>query len=279
MITYTSAVLLGLLQGITEFLPVSSSGHLVLAQHLLHVKGETLLFDVWLHFGTLLAILIVLTRPVLRLVRGAWQWATADPLHPFRHMRRPEGRDTYLLFLVVIATLPTALIGVLFKDTFERLFEGNLTLLGAAFIFTALLLFLTRFKVVGTVTRRDVATPLQAFAIGTIQGLAIIPGVSRSGATIALALLLGLTRQDAGEFSFLIVIPAIFGAMLLETLHGGAALHDTRFLGPAFTGMGVALVSGILALKALLHVVNRGKLYRFSYYCLFIGVLSLWIGR
>ena len=278
MISYLSATLLGLLQGITEFLPVSSSGHLVLAQHFLHVKGQPLLLDVWLHFGTLLAILAVLYRPVFRLLRGAWKWVTTALPHPFQFMGQPEGEDTYLLFLVLLATIPTAFIGFFFKDTFEHLFEGNLTLLGVAFIFTALLLFLTKFKG-GNVARKTTATPWQALAIGTIQGVAIIPGISRSGSTIALALLLGMNRRDAGEFSFLIVIPAIFGAMLLETLHGSAALHDTGFLGPALAGTVVAFVIGILALKVLLRVVNRGQLHRFSYYCLCIGVLSLWIGR
>ncbi len=278
MISYVTGILLGLLQGLTEFLPVSSSGHLVLAQHLLHFKGQSLLFDVWLHFGTLLAILVILYRPVLRLLNGAWQWVEKAPLHPFRLMKRPEGQDTYLLFLVILATIPTALIGFLFKDTFERLFEGNLTLLGAAFIFTALLLFLTKFKRSDHPAKGIGMNPLQALAIGTIQGLAIIPGISRSGSTIALALLLGLNRKEAGEFSFLIVIPAIFGAMLLETLHGSAALSDSHFLGPAFAGMIAAFIVGAFALKALLHLVNRGKLHRFSYYCLGIGVLSLWIG-
>ena len=279
MISYVTGILLGLLQGLTEFLPVSSSGHLVLVQHLLHFKGQSLLFDVWLHFGTLLAILAILYRPVLRLLNGAWQWAEKAPLHPFRLMNRPEGQDTYLLFLVILATIPTALIGFLFKDTFERLFEGNLTLLGVAFIFTALLLFLTKFKRSDHPVKGIGMNPLQALAIGTIQGLAIIPGISRSGSTIALALLLGLNRKEAGEFSFLIVIPAIFGAMLLETLHGSAALADSRFLGPAFAGMIAAFIIGAFALKALLHLVNRGKLHRFSYYCLCIGVLSLWIAQ
>ncbi len=279
MISYLSAVLLGLLQGVTEFLPVSSSGHLVLVQHLLHFKGQSLLFDVWLHFGTLLAILAILYRPVLRLVNGVWQWLTRAPLHPFRFMNRPEGRDTYLLFLVVIATIPTALIGFGFKDTFERLFEGNFILLGTAFITTAVLLFLTRFKRPGPSERDIAVTPLQALSIGTIQGLAIIPGISRSGSTIALALLLGVSRRKAGEFSFLIVIPAIAGAMLLETLHGSAALSGGGFLGPAFVGMMVAFISGLFALKVLLRLVNLGKIHRFSYYCLFVGALSLWIGR
>ncbi|RTZ93579.1 MAG: hypothetical protein DSY91_01885 [Deltaproteobacteria bacterium] len=277
MISYLSAVLLGLLQGITEFLPVSSSGHLVLAQHFLKVQGQSLLLDVWLHFGTLLAILAVLYRPVIRLLQGAWRWATTSLFHPFQLMNRPEGEDTYLLFLVLIATIPTALIGFLFKDTFEHLFEGNLILLGSAFIFTALLLFLTKFRG-GHATGKITITPWQALAIGTIQGVAIIPGVSRSGSTIALALLLGMNRKDAGEFSFLIVIPAILGAMMLETVHGSAALHNTGFLGPALAGMLVAFVIGIIALKVLLRVVNRGQLHRFSYYCLCIGVLSLWIG-
>ncbi len=278
MISTFSSFLLGVLQGITEFLPVSSSGHLVLAQHFLHVEKQALLLDVWLHFGTLLAIFCVLGRPVLRLVDGAVQGAR-HLSRPAAFLSGPEGNNTRLLLLVIVASLPTALIGFLFKDTFEHLFEGNLLLLGVAFLFTALLLFLTKFRKVPLSSGGIDISWLQALAIGTIQGIAIIPGVSRSGSTIALALLLGVSRRGAGEFSFLIVIPAIFGAMLLETVHGTATLHQSGFLIPALVGMVTAWGVGILALKALLRVVNQGTLYRFAYYCLLIGGFTLWIGR
>ena len=229
MISSLSAFLLGVLQGITEFLPVSSSGHLVLAQHFLHIQAQALLLDVWLHFGTLLAIFCVLYRSVWRLIEGAVR-APHLFYHPSQYLKAPEGQNTVLLLIVFTASIPTALIGFLFKDTFERLFEGNLRLVGVAFLFTALLLFLTRFKKNAPSGRGVGLSSLQALAIGTIQGIAIIPGVSRSGSTIALALLLGVGRQEAGEFSFLIVVPAILGAMLLETLHGSAVFLNQEFL-------------------------------------------------
>lgn len=280
MISHQSALLLGILQGLTEFLPVSSSGHLVLAQHFLHIHKQSLLLDVWLHFGTLLAIFSVLYRPVLRLIIGARKGICLSSLsHPLRFIRTPEGQDTNLLILVIIASIPTALIGFLFKDIFEQLFEGNMRLLGGAFLFTALLLFLTKFKSENRPSKEIGISPIQALAIGTIQGIAIIPGVSRSGSTIALALLLSIGRKEAGEFSFLIVIPAILGAMILETLHGAAVLQSLQFLVSATIGMLAALGVGIFALKALLSLVNHGKIYRFAYYCLFIGGLSFWIGR
>jgi len=279
MISPLYTFLLGILQGITEFLPVSSSGHLVLAQHFLHIQKQSLLLDIWLHFGTLLAIFVVLYRPILRLLKGAWEGVHSGFSHPLQFIRGPEGQNTYLLLLIILATVPTALIGFLFKDTFEQLFEGNLRLMGLAFLFTALLLFLTKFKKESRPSGRIGITPLQALAIGTIQGIAIIPGVSRSGSTIALALLLGIGRKEAGEFSFLIVIPAILGAMILETFHGTTTLRVDQFLLPATIGMMAAWGIGILALKGLLSLVNHGKLYGFAYYCLCIGGLTLWIGR
>ena len=274
-----SAFLLGILQGITEFLPVSSSGHLVLAQHFLQIKQQALLLDVWLHFGTLLAIFCVLYRQIWHLIEGAIQGSRHLFTHPAAFLNQPEGENTRLLLLVIIASIPTAFIGFFFKDTFEHLFEGNMTLLGTAFLFTAFLLFLTRFTHPNQLRSGTGISVLQALAIGFIQGIAIIPGVSRSGSTIALALLLGVGRQEAGEFSFLIVIPAIFGAMLLETLHGTSALHNPGFLLPALTGTAAAWIVGIFALKALLRVVNHGTLYRFAYYCLLIGGVTLWIAR
>ncbi len=275
------AALLGCLQGATEFLPISSSGHLVLAQHLLHVRHEALLFDVWLHFGTLLAIFVVLRRPVGRLVRGMWRGIVEGIPHPFLFMKRPEGADTYLVWLVILASIPTAIIGFSFKDLFEKLFEGNIRLVGIAFLFTAFLLFLTKFRKGGDGSggKGIGITPLQALLIGAIQGIAIIPGVSRSGSTISLALLLGIARRDAGEFSFLIVIPAIGGAMILQTLQGIGALSDVQFLASALIGMATAFGVGVFALKFLLRLVNQGSFYRFSFYCFGMGVICLWIGR
>ena len=279
MISSASSFLLGVLQGITEFLPVSSSGHLVLAQHFLHIQKQALLLDVWLHFGTLLSIFCVLTRPVLRLIDGAIQGIRHLFSHPATFLASPQGENSRLLLLVIVASLPTALIGFLFKDTFEHLFEGNLLLVGTAFLFTALLLLLTKFRKTPFSAAGIDISWFQALAIGTIQGIAIIPGISRSGSTISLALLLGVSRKEAGEFSFLIVIPAIFGAMLLETLHGTVALQNSGFLISALVGMITAWGVGILALKLLLRVVNQGTIYRFAYYCLLIGGITLWIGR
>ncbi len=279
MISPLSAFLLGILQGITEFLPVSSSGHLVLAQQYLHIKEQALLLDVWLHFGTLLAIFCVLYRSVWQLIDGAIQGGRHLFHQPSTYLKSPEGENSLLFLYVLIASIPTAFIGFFFKDTFEHLFEGNLLLLGTAFLFTALLLFLTKLKQHDPNHPGTGLSTLVALAIGTIQGIAIIPGVSRSGSTIALALLLGVGREEAGEFSFLIVIPAILGAMLLETMHGTAMLQSGGFLVPAIIGGVTAWGVGIFALKLLLRVVKHGTLYRFAYYCLFIGGLTLWIGR
>jgi len=272
-----SGTLLGILQGITEFLPVSSSGHLVLAQHLLHLKGQNLLMDIWLHFGTLLAIVIVFRQSILRLIRGTIRGTAQGKIFSKTYFKSSEGRDAYLFLLIVIAMIPTGIVGVFFKDSIETLFEGSLSLLGLAFFFTAVLLFLTRFRGNASDGTRGLITPWQALVVGAAQGIAIIPGVSRSGSTIAVALLLGISREQSGEFSFLIVLPAILGAMLLESLHGLGAICSPAFLFPALAGMAAAWLVGIVALKALLRIVNHGKLYRFSLYCIFMGVLALWI--
>jgi len=277
MNTILSGTLLGILQGITEFLPVSSSGHLVLAQHLLHLKGQNLLMDIWLHFGTLLAIIIVFRQSILRLIRGTVTGTTQGRILSKDYLKSPEGQDAHLFLLIVIAMIPTGIVGVFFKDSIETLFEGSLSLLGLAFFFTAILLLLTRFREKTSGGIRGPITSWQAFIVGVAQGIAIIPGVSRSGSTIAIALLLGISREQSGEFSFLIVLPAILGAMILESLHGLSAVCSPSFLFPALAGMIAACLVGIAALKALLNIVNHGKLYRFSFYCFFMGVLALWI--
>jgi undecaprenyl-diphosphatase len=233
--------------------------------------------DIWLHFGTLLAIVIVFRQSILRLIRETIRGATQGKIFSKTYLKSPEGQDAYLFLLIVLAMIPTGIVGVFFKDRIEILFEGSLSLLGLAFFFTAVLLFLTRFRGNAPDRTRGLITPWQALVVGAAQGIAVIPGVSRSGSTIAVALLLGISREQSGEFSFLIVLPAILGAMFLESLHGLGAICSPAFLFPALAGMIAAWLVGIVALKVLLKIVNHGNLYRFSFYCIFIGVLALWI--
>ncbi|MDD9944707.1 MAG: undecaprenyl-diphosphate phosphatase [Myxococcales bacterium] len=272
------AALLGVVQGLTEFLPVSSSGHLVLAQA---AYGESFIFaeqavafDLVLHLGTLLPVFWFYRVELGSMVRatlgsspfaeraGVLSWVRTDP-------------HRYLALLVVLATVPTALMGVLLKDVFERLFH-SVTAVCVALLLTGALLFATRFARRADAAEQNLNVRL-ALLIGVVQGLAITPGISRSGSTIAVALLLGLDRESAARFSFLMSIPAICGAVVLM-LRDGIALAETDPLVLA-TGFGSAMLVGYGALVMLVALVRRGNLHRFTYYLWPAAIVAyLWLG-
>ncbi|MEM7676190.1 MAG: undecaprenyl-diphosphate phosphatase [Myxococcota bacterium] len=270
---WLQAVLLGIVQGLTEFLPVSSSGHLVLAQlwlgeQFLFVK-EAVAFDLVLHVGTLLPVLYFYRRDLAQilaaLVRdvplsrpGSWrQWLSSD-----------EHR--WLAMLVVVGTIPTAVMGVLLKDTFESLFHDP-TPVCIALIFTGFLLMSTRYLERPNGLKR--LSLIMALIIGIAQGFAITPGISRSGTTIAVALLLGVDRDHAARFSFLLSIPAIMGAVVLVAKDGVTLPAD----GWAALGMGFlsAMIVGYFALWMLVALVRKGGLYRFAYYLWPVAIAGL----
>ncbi len=273
-ITFLESIILGLVQGVTEFLPVSSSGHLVILQTLFGKGEPQLLFDVMLHVGTLVAIGVVFKDDLARLLRAA-----ASIVVPGK---ASEPADTRMLWAILAGSIPTALIAVSFSEQFERLF-GSITAAGGGLLMTGLILICTAFrgkphdgKGDGDSVFRDVGIG-RALAIGVAQGLAIFPGVSRSGATIAVALLLGVERETAARFSFLLAIPAVLGALVFELKDyqfGGAATGASAMLAGAL----VAAVTGIVALKLLLGVVRRGKISLFAYYCWGLGLLAIGYG-
>jgi undecaprenyl-diphosphatase len=247
-----SAAILGLLQGLTEFLPVSSSGHLVLFQQFLTVSGDEVLFDLVLHLGTLLPVLFFYRKEVGTLI--------TDPVvgeGPF--MQRPGVR---MLGLLILATIPTAIIGVALEDYFEALFSRPAAL-AITFTITGVLLFSTRYFGEGG---HGIAKmkPWQAIVLGIAQGAAITPGISRSGTTIAVALFLGLKREDAARFSFLMSVPAILGAVVLKLKDASAGSLDPMSMTVGFL---VALISGYFALVLLVGLVKRGGLPYFAFYC------------
>jgi undecaprenyl-diphosphatase len=257
------AILLGILQGITEFLPVSSSGHLVLFQEFLPVAGDEILFDLVLHVGTLLPALWFYREDVLQVLRDA-VGAEAS------FWERPGVR---LAMLVVVATIPTGVIGIGFKDWFEAMFDqpGRV---GFAFLATALLLLSTRGRQDGEYTLRN--TPLwMAALLGIAQGMAITPGISRSGTTIAVALLLGLRREFAVKLSFLMSVPAILGAVLLKTLELEAFDAAPMELGLGFVA---AMVSGYAALVLLVRLVKQGRFSDFAWYLAPLSLVAFWLG-
>ncbi len=254
------AVVLGLIQGLTEFLPVSSSGHLVLAGHLIGLPPTGLVFELLLHLATLAAV-IFYYRVDLAALLLAVPRACRAPWLGYR-----EDADVRLGLLIVVASVPTAVIGLAFKDQFEAL-TAYPQAVGVALLVTAALLLATHF-IQPSERHLDLRA---ALLIGLAQGLAITPGVSRSGATIAVALLLGIATVHAARFSFLISIPAIAGAAMLKLREG----FDQLELLPALLGFVVALVSGYLALHWLVALVKARRFAAFAPYCALVGLLAI----
>lgn len=254
-----AAVLLGIIQGLTEFLPVSSSGHLVLFQSFLPVTGDHIAFDLALHIGTLLPVFVFYRRDLLGVARDAV--SGSEP--PW------QRKGVRLGAWVVLGSVPTAIIGLAFEDVFEQLFASPAPV-AVAFAITGCVLFATRWARRGSTTELEMQW-WQALLIGLAQGIAITPGISRSGSTIAAALFLGMDREYAARFSFLLSIPAIGGAFLLKArdldLAGPA-------LGPIVVGFVAAALSGYLALVLLVRLVRTGDFSRFSYYLWAIAIVA-----
>ncbi len=258
------ALVLAVVQGLTEFLPISSSGHLVLLESLFEMKAsEYLFFDVLLHLATLLAVCIFYRARL---------WSMTLSLN-LSNKSDTAKRDRQWIAAIFLSTLITGTMVVLFKDNFEQA-RDNLVIVGGSFLFTGALLIATRF-----VSKKDGSAPdlpinfwLFALIMGFMQGVAVLPGVSRSGATVCASLLLGARVAPALEYSFLMSIPAILAAAVLE-------LPDAEPLFPAYIlalGFIAALISGFVFLKLLVWIVNRGQLHNFAYYVIPLGLFVLW---
>jgi undecaprenyl-diphosphatase len=260
--SFFQAVFLGLLQGFTEFLPVSSSGHLVIAQHYLGgISQPGVLFDILLHFGTMGAVLLYFRRDCVQLAMAPFR--SSLEAQPYRR----------LLALLVIGSVPTAVIGLLFKDFFVGLFH-NLTLVALMLLVTGCLLFLSERLRFGQDKDKDKKmTILDALLVGTIQGGAIIPGISRSGSTIAGLLFRGVDGETAARFSFLLALPAVFGAGLLSL--GDFSAVSAKALPVYLVGMLVAFIAGLVSIHWLMAVVRRKRLYGFALYCWLVGFTIL----
>ena len=252
-------VLLGIIQGLTEFFPVSSSGHLVLFQNLFGLREPQLLADVMLHFGTLLSLLVFLRRELAELAQSLGRFC----LKPKENVSDPKIK---LLFFLFLASLPIAFMGYFFYDFIESLF-GSLRAVGGALLLTGIFLLLT--KLAQEKQKNNIFHPL---LIGLLQGFALVPGFSRSGFTIGGALLLGWKRKDAAQFSFLLSIPAILGATLYQLRNIESTSQSWPLL---LVGVIVAGVFGFIALTFLVKLIMRGKFSLFSYYCFFVGFIAL----
>jgi len=261
----TEAVIMGLVQGLTEFLPISSSGHLVIARQLLGVVKEPgILFEVMLHLGTLLAVLVYFRGEIASIIFA---------IFPSTDMDNEKRRSRRGLAMAVIAgTLPTVVIALLFKDTFEELFNSVRTVSFMLLITGAVLYLSDKVEKSG----RDTVRLRDALLIGTIQGIAIIPGISRSGSTIATGLFGGLKAETSATYSFLLSIPAIMGAAVLHA--GDLTGFDNGNILPYSAGVMAAAISGFLSIKVLMKIVAGRNLRIFAFYCWTVGIGSLIIG-
>ena len=271
--TALEAILLGIIQGLTEFLPVSSSGHLVLFQQMFGLKEAELFFDVCVHLGTLLAVMVVFRHEIMNIISALIRLLAPSGSKKTVSQKIESDPDLKLAMLIVIGSIPTAVLGFLFRGIADRLF-ASAVLTGIMLIVTGLLLWITRW----TATRHkqaapDRLTPKNALIIGVMQGLAIIPGISRSGSTISIGLLLGIDRETAARYSFLLSIPAIIGAGMLS-LKEGLSQTDLTIQISLLGAVAAALV-GYGALKSLLHVVKTGRLHLFAPYCWLVGILAI----
>jgi undecaprenyl-diphosphatase len=259
---YGESLLLGLIQGLSEFLPVSSSGHLVLARHLMELKDIPLLFDVVLHVATLFVVLIVFKERVARILLALGKSVAGRGDEEDRENLR-------LLGLIIVSTLITGVVGLGLEslDWF-----GSVKTVSVFFIITALILISSR-SARGSIGYGTIGFKQGALA-GLAQGLGVLPGISRAGITISAALLSGMNREKAGEYSFLISIPAILGALILE-MRDAEALFSSVKPSVLAVGFTAAFVVGLISLLLLLSLVRRGRLYLFSFYLIPLGIGGL----
>ena len=250
--TIFEAALLGIIQGLTEFLPISSSGHLVIGQKVLGISVAGNVFEIVVHLGTLVSVLIVFWSDI-------WQLITSLKSTPTQKY----------IFAIVIGTLPAMVIGFLFKDVISEAFE-NIKVVAVTLMITGLILLTTKFI---NTKLKDISAG-RGLLIGIAQGMAIIPGISRSGLTISLGMYLGIAPDKAAKFSFLLGIPAILGAGLLTGLDLMESSEPTLALSVLIVGFVSSLLVGWISLKWLLGLIKSGKFHWFGVYCLLIGLIS-----
>jgi undecaprenyl-diphosphatase len=253
-LTIIQALVLGMVQGLTEFLPVSSSGHLVIFQHLFGIKGSPLTFDVLVHLGTLLAVFVAFWDDIAAI------------------FKKPFSRLTYL---IIVGCIPAGLMGFFLKPLFARAFE-SLLVVGIGLLITGVVLKVSEIVSDNSLVMKEVRETgyLDVLFIGLLQGIAIVPGISRSGSTIAGGLLAGLDRTFAARYSFLLSIPVILGAALVQ-LKDFTPDTVTGSMVPYIVGPLTAAVFGYFAIKIVLKLVENGRLSIFSYYCWIVGALTI----
>ncbi|MEM6725810.1 MAG: undecaprenyl-diphosphate phosphatase [Bacteroidota bacterium] len=259
------ALILGIIQGLTEFLPVSSSGHIELGKALLNFDpGEDILFTIIVHFATLLSTVIVFRKDIIEIFKGLFQFKWNE--------------ETSFSAKIIISMIPIAIVGVFFEDQVSALFEGKIALVGGMLLVTALLLYLTQYAKSVRGEKGEPVGFLNAFLIGIAQSIAVLPGISRSGSTIATGLLLGVDKERIAKFSFLMVLPPILGATILKTKEFIESPNPTVELLPLTAGFIGAFIAGWIACVWMINIVKKGKLGYFALYCLIVGIIALILG-
>lgn len=280
------AIIMGLIQGLTEFLPVSSSGHLAIFKNVFHVNTETgLLFDVLLHFGTLVAIFVAYWKDIKELVVNGFAilglWCVnagifvsnlfAKDKKPYRTVLDTPYRR--FVMMVIISTIPTGILGVVLEDVIGS--AGEMLLIpGICLIVTSCFLFMAD-RLPGGTKNEELATYKDAIKVGTIQGIATLPGLSRSGSTITACLACGFTKEFAVKYSFIMSIPAVLGAVVLQLMDGGMTeVSGDMFVNYAI-GTVISGVVGFICIKTVLKLVRNNKFKYFAVYCLLAGIFSV----
>ncbi|MDD2195726.1 MAG: undecaprenyl-diphosphate phosphatase [Bacteroidales bacterium] len=253
------ALILGIIQGLTEFLPVSSSGHLEIGKVLLGVDvEESLSFSVAVHGATVLSTIVVFWKDIVSLIKGFFKFRWNE--------------ETKFIALIAVSMIPVGIVGVFFKDSVESLFSGKILLVGFMLLVTAILLTLA------TVIKRKRETDItfrDALIIGVAQAIAVIPGISRSGATIATGLMLGKRRPEVARFSFLMVLIPILGANFLDIMSGSFSSEAGAGVLPIFVGFISAFVVGVFACKIMIKLINQNRLIWFALYCVVVATIAI----
>lgn len=258
---WIQALILGIIQGLTEYLPVSSSGHLAIGSSLFGIDGESnLAFTVAVHVATVLSTLVILWKEIDWIFRGLFKCEL--------------NAETKYTLNIIVSMIPIGIVGVFFKDKVEEIFSSGLLIVGLMLLLTAILLAFSYFakpRIKERISMKD------AFIIGLAQACAVMPGLSRSGSTIATGLLLGNKKESLAQFSFLMVIPPILGEALLDIIKaakGEAAFGDISAI-PLIVGFLAAFISGCLACKLMINIVKKGKLIYFAIYCAIVGAITV----
>jgi undecaprenyl-diphosphatase len=256
---WLEAVILGIIQGLTEFLPVSSSGHLEIAKFIFGdntLPAQSMLMTVVLHGATALSTLVVFRKEVMQILKGLFQFKWNE--------------ETIFSLKIVISMIPAVFVGLYYNDLLESMFDGQLLLVGAMLLVTAVLLvFADRSK-----TTEKKVSYFDAVIIGVAQAIAILPGISRSGATISTSVLLKIDRSKAARFSFLMVVPLILGKMAQDMLSGEISV-DSSMLFPLSLGFVTAFITGVIACTWMIKLVKNAKLSYFGIYCAIVGLIAI----